>query len=92
MWWKERQWQNLNKRALAFVDDLQKIADKIWVSVSVLSIAWVNSRSFVHSNIIWATTMEQLKEDISSVDVTLSKETITEIDELFTQNPNPATF
>ena len=73
-------------------EDLQKIADKIWVSVSVLSIAWVSSRTFVHSNIIWATTMKQLKENISSVDVTLSEETITQIDELFTQNPNPATF
>lgn len=92
MWGRERQAQNLNERALAFVDDLQKIADKIWVSVSVISLAWVNSRGFVNSNIIGATTMEQLKEDISSVDVILEQDVLDEIDALFTKNPNPATF
>jgi aryl-alcohol dehydrogenase-like predicted oxidoreductase len=34
------------------VDDFEKLAKKIGMSVVELSLAWVNSRKFVHSNII----------------------------------------
>jgi aryl-alcohol dehydrogenase-like predicted oxidoreductase len=33
--------------------------------------------------------MEQLKEDIASSDIVLSQEVISEIDKIFTINPNP---
>lgn len=92
MWGKERQAQNLSNRTIRYVWDLKLIADKLGLSLVQLSLAWVNSRWFVHSNIIWATTMEQLKEDISSADIVLDKKTINEIDKLFSYNPNPATF
>lgn len=36
--------------------------------------------------------MEQLKEDIASSDIELSQEIISEIDKMFTKNPNPWTF
>jgi aryl-alcohol dehydrogenase-like predicted oxidoreductase len=92
LWWMARQPQNLNERSLKFVENMESIAQNLGISVTQLSLAWVNNRSFVHSNIIGATTMEQLKEDISSAEISLSNETLTEIDTLFSQSPNPATF
>ena len=39
-----------------------------------LAQAFVNSRPFVTSNIIGATTMEQLKENIGSIEIELNDE------------------
>ncbi|MGM0571743.1 NADP(H)-dependent aldo-keto reductase [Marinobacter sp.] len=47
-----------------------------------LALAWVNSRPFVTSNIIGATTMDQLRENIGSVDVALRDETLGALEEL----------
>lgn len=92
LYWKARQPQNYNERTLKMVDDLEILAKKVWISVVELSLAFVNSRKFVHSNIIWATTMEQLKEDIWSANIKLSSDVFAEIEKLYQQNPNPATF
>lgn len=92
MWGKSRNPQYFNERTISFVWELEKISNKLWLSLAQISLAWVNSRWFVHSNIIWATTMEQLKEDIASADIILEEETIVEIDKLFSINPNPGTF
>ena len=42
------------------------------------------------SNIIGATTLEQLKENISSINIDLSKEILDKIDKINNVNPNPA--
>jgi aryl-alcohol dehydrogenase-like predicted oxidoreductase len=55
-----------------------------------MALAYVNSRPFVTSNIIGATTMEQLKENIESINVKLDDETINEIDLIHHSFPNPA--
>ncbi|SFR74699.1 Predicted oxidoreductase [Marinobacter daqiaonensis] len=47
-----------------------------------LALAWVNSRSFVTSNIIGATTMDQLKENIDSHEIILSDELRRALEEL----------
>ena len=60
------------------------------MSLTHMALAYVNSRPFVTSNIIGATTMEQLKENIESVNVNLDKETIDEINLIHQNNPNPA--
>ena len=52
--------------------------------------AFVNQQPFVTSNIIGATTMKQLKEDIESINVELSSEIIDEINLVHKNNPNPA--
>ena len=92
LWGKSRQAQNLNARSLKFVDNMEKIARKMWISVTTLALAWVNDRDFVHSNIIWATTLEQLRENIASAEVIIPEEIRREIDNVFAQSPNPATF
>jgi aryl-alcohol dehydrogenase-like predicted oxidoreductase len=45
-----------------------------------MALAFVNSRSFVTSNIIGATSMEQLRENLGSLNVNLSPETLEAIE------------
>lgn len=47
-----------------------------------LALAWVNSRRFLTSNIIGATTMEQLRENIGSATVELSDEVLQALEDL----------
>lgn len=55
-----------------------------------MALAFVNIRPFVTSNIIGATTMEQLKSNIASVDLELSETVINAIDAIHTRCPNPS--
>ncbi|VAW18559.1 Tas protein, an NADP(H)-dependent aldo-keto reductase [hydrothermal vent metagenome] len=71
----------------------QKYADlakELSISLAQLSLAFVTQQPFVTSNIIGATSMEQLKENIGSIHVELSKETLNKIDEIQDLQPNPA--
>ena len=54
-----------------------------------MSLAFVNSRPFTTSNIIGATTMEQLKENIDSINVNLSDEITEKINNIHASIPNP---
>ena len=55
-----------------------------------LALAFVRSRWFVTSTIIGATTLEQLQENLDSVNVTLDQSILAEIDAVQTRYPNPA--
>ena len=59
------------------------------MSLTQMALAFVNSRPFVTSNIIGATTMEQLKENIDSVDIELSNKIVEKINLIHANNPNP---
>jgi aryl-alcohol dehydrogenase-like predicted oxidoreductase len=67
-----------------------EIAQKNDLSLTQLSLAFVNDRPFVTSNIIGATTIDQLKENIDSIDVKLSDDTISEINQVNNKIPNPS--
>jgi aryl-alcohol dehydrogenase-like predicted oxidoreductase len=54
-----------------------------------MSLAFVNSRPFITSNIIGATTMEQLKENIGTADIGLNEEIVEKINLIHSNNPNP---
>ena len=56
---------------------------------SQLALAWVNSRDFLTSNIIGATTLEQLQINLTSVNVQLSPELIQGIEHIHARIPNP---
>ena len=60
------------------------------MSPAQLALAFVNSRPFVTSNLIGATSLDQLKETIASVDVKLSQDVLDEIAALHQLQPNPA--
>ena len=67
-----------------------KVAKKHKISLAQLSLAFVNKQPFLTSNIIGATTMKQLKEDIESINIELSSEIIDDINLVYKNNPNPA--
>ena len=54
-----------------------------------MSIKFCEIQEFMTSVIIGATTMEQLKSDIESVNVNLSNDVIEEINQVQTIYPNP---
>ncbi len=60
------------------------------MSLAQMSLAFVNQRDFVTSNIIGATTMSQLKENISSISVTISEKLLESINIVHKTIPNPA--
>ncbi len=66
------------------------LAEKHGLSLTQMSLAYVNTRPFVTSNIIGATSIPQLKENISSIDVTLSDEVLKGIEEIHSLIPDPA--
>jgi len=66
------------------------LAKELNISLAELSLAFVNHQSFVTSNIIGATTLEQLKENLESIHVELSQETLQKINEIQELQPNPA--
>lgn len=79
-----------NPQALKLTSLYAELAKKNNISLTELSLAFVSQRPFVTGNIIGATTMEQLKENIGSIDITLSEETLNEIDRIQELQPNPA--
>lgn len=54
-----------------------------------MALAYVNDRPFVTSNIIGATTMDQLKNNIDSHELTLDDSTLAAIEEIHTRFPYP---
>ena len=79
-----------NQNCLDAVKEYSKIAHKHNISLTHLALAFVNTRPFVTSNIIGATTMDQLKENIQSIDIELSEEALEEVNEVHLNQPNPA--
>lgn len=67
------------------------LAKKHGLDPAQMALAFVNSREFVTSTIIGATSMEQLKTDIGSIEVKLSQEVLDEIEAIHTKYPNPIT-
>jgi aryl-alcohol dehydrogenase-like predicted oxidoreductase len=66
------------------------IASRHGLSLAQMALAFVNTRPFLTSNIIGATSMEQLRENIDSIDVYLSEEILDEIQVVHERIPNPA--
>ncbi len=79
-----------NPQAMKLTAAYSELAQKNGLSLTEMSLAFVNQRPFVTSNIIGATSMDQLKENIGSIDVTLSEELLNEIDKIQDLQPNPA--
>lgn len=67
-----------------------EVAKKNGLTLTEMSLAFVNQQAFVSSTIIGATTMEQLKENIASIDLVLSDEILKEIDAVQAVIPDPA--
>ncbi len=67
-----------------------KISEVNNISLTQMSLAFVTQQPFVTSTIIGATTMEQLKENIDSINIELSKDILEQINAVHAVIPNPA--
>ena len=67
-----------------------KIAEDHNMSLAHMALAFINERPFVTSNIIGATNLKQLEENIESIHVSLSDEIIEAINAVHADIPNPA--
>ncbi|MEM7027157.1 MAG: NADP(H)-dependent aldo-keto reductase [Pseudomonadota bacterium] len=79
-----------NPEAEAATTEYVNLATEHELDPAQMSLAYVTSRPFLTSNIIGATTMEQLRINIDSVHLELSKDLIKEIEEIHKKIPNPA--
>ena len=66
-----------------------EIAARYNLTPAKMALAYVRSRPFVTSTIIGATSLEQLEENIGSLDVKLDKEIVSEINAVHAKYPNP---
>jgi aryl-alcohol dehydrogenase-like predicted oxidoreductase len=67
-----------------------EIAERHNMSLAQMSLAFVTDRPFVSSNIIGATNLEQLRENIESINIQLSDDILAEINAVHADIPNPA--
>ena len=79
-----------NDRTEAATREYVELARAHGLDPAQMALAFVTSREFVASNIIGATTMDQLRDNIDSIEVVLSKEIEREIHRIHNENPNPA--
>lgn len=80
----------INTQAVAATEAYVKLANDNGLDPAQMALAYVNSRPFVASTIIGATTMAQLKNNISSIQLELDDYIIAAIDNIHQQYPNSA--
>ena len=66
------------------------LAGEHGLSLTQMALAFVTSRPFLTSNIIGATSMEQLRENIDSIRLELNEEVLSGIEAIHNEIPNPA--
>ncbi|MDA7831438.1 aldo/keto reductase [Candidatus Pelagibacter sp.] len=71
------------------IDAYYEIAKKNKLDLTQMSLKFLETQPFVTSVIIGATSMEQLKTNIESVNINLSEDIINEINEVQKTYPNP---
>ena len=79
-----------SEMATAATQKYYDLALEYGISLTHMALSFVNSRPFVTSNIIGATTMQQLKENVSSIHVDLSEELLARIEAIHNEIPNPS--
>lgn len=82
----QRYTSDLAEKAIhAYVD----IAREHGLDPAQMALAYVNSRSFLTSNIIGATTLDQLESNLASETLTLDDSVLEAIENVHRQHPNP---
>tara|TARA_B100000900_G_scaffold103151_2_gene85492 strand:- start:279 stop:1322 length:1044 start_codon:yes stop_codon:yes gene_type:complete len=87
-------WNRFNRYSNKFCKEATikyvNLAKKYGLTPTQLALAFVNNQPFVASNIIGATNLSQLEENIQSINITLDEEIKNEIDAINMSHPNPA--
>ena len=79
-----------NPVVVAATQKYVELAQRYSLDPAQMALAYVNSRSFLTSTIIGATSLGQLRSNIASVDVALSPEIVNAIETIHQGHPNPA--
>ena len=66
-----------------------QIAKDAGLNPAAMALAYVNSRGFLATNIIGATTMEQLKTNVGSIGLILPEDVLNAIEQVHIKFPNP---
>ena len=82
--------RNFTDRAIAATRDYVALAQEHGLDPAQMALAYVNTRNFLTSTIIGATTELQLESNLASIDVALSEEVLSGIEAIHKGNPNPA--
>lgn len=88
---------SLYKRFARYTSDLADkaigqyatLANEYGLSPATMALAFVNQQSFLTSNIIGATSLAQLEENIDALEVQLNTEQVSAINAIHMSNPNP---
>ncbi len=86
----ERFQRYTNPQAEAAAAEYVKIARDAGVDPAQMALAFVNSRPFLTSNIIGATSMEQLESNLESESLRLDHDVLEAIEAIHQRQPNPA--
>ena len=79
-----------NPQSVAASERYVALAREHGLDPAQMALAYVTQQPFVTSNIIGATTLEQLKSNIASADLKLSDEVLAGIEAIHKEQPNPA--
>lgn len=79
-----------NELCKAATSEYIDIAKDLGISPTTLALAFIIQQFFVTSNIIGATNMEQLKENIASANIVLNAETLQKINQVYNKFVDPA--
>jgi aryl-alcohol dehydrogenase-like predicted oxidoreductase len=82
--------RHLNPLAMKAYDEYFRLAQDFNLTMVQLAQSFVNSRPFVTSNIIGATTMDQLRENVESINIEFTDEMTDRVNEIHNNNPNPS--
>ncbi len=77
-------------QATSATEKYLEIAKHYNLSLTQMALAFVNQQPFVSGNIIGATSIEQLKENIESINITLDEDILTAINTVHSKIPNPS--
>jgi len=79
-----------SENSLAATRSYALLARKYGLTAAQLALSFINSRPFVTANIIGATSMTQLRENIGIIDIELSDELLEEVNAIHERIPDPA--
>jgi aryl-alcohol dehydrogenase-like predicted oxidoreductase len=79
-----------NEQSIQATEAYVALAKEHDLDPAQMALSFVNTRPFLTANIIGATTMEQLKMNIASIDLELSEVVFNEIETIHKKYPNPA--
>lgn len=79
-----------NSEAVAATQEYVALAREINLSPAQMALAYVNSRPFLTSTIIGATNMQQLQENLTSVDLQLGEDILERIEAIHKRFPIPS--